>query len=156
MSKGLKYDTNKPMVSLICRETLEGMAAALKYGMIKYTVGNVSGRDNYKKGLAYTRVADSAMRHILAFLDNEDVDTESGLPHLDHALAALNMLKYQTVHNRDMDDRFKRQTELEAAQASRNEVFEAVANEQQKQRSADLESLSVLLSDASKQGYKIP
>lgn len=122
-AKGLKYDTNKAMISLICRETLEGMAAALMYGMKKYTVGDKSGRDNYKKGLQYTRVADSAIRHILAFLDGEDTDSESGLPHLDHALAALNMLKYQTVHNLDMDDRY---STMKAAEA---EVLEASADE---------------------------
>ncbi len=168
MSKGLKYDSSKAMISLICKETLEGMAAALRYGMIKYTVGDVSGRDNYKKGLAYTRVADSAIRHLLSFLDNEDMDPESGLAHIDHALAALNMLKYQTVYNLDMDDRFKRQTELEAAQAARMEVFELVADEQQahlvdvvegetaKAQAPELLSLAALLSNATAQGYKIP
>ncbi len=129
-AKGLKYDSNKAMISLICRPTLEGMAAALMYGMRKYTVVNpdgttTSGRDNYKKGLQYTRVADSAIRHVLAFLDGEDLDSESGLPHLDHALAALNMLKYQTVYNLDMDDRYS------TAVANEKAVLEASADANQ-------------------------
>lgn len=64
-----------------------------------------SGRDNWRKGFKYTRSADAALRHIFAFLDGEDMDPESGLPHIAHAVASLEHLLYDFKYRPDNDDR---------------------------------------------------
>lgn len=104
MSKdiGLKYDNGKPRISLIPREAILGMAQALTYGASKYS------SDNFKNGIEYRRLVDAAMRHLLAWVDNENLDPESGLSHLDHALATLAMLKYMSENVPEMDDRYKK------------------------------------------------
>jgi hypothetical protein len=98
---GTKHDTGKSRLSLIPREALFGMGDALGYGERKY------GTDNYKKGIAYSRLADAAMRHLAQFMSNEDIDSESGNNHLYHALASLSMLVYMYHNKPQMDDRFK-------------------------------------------------
>jgi len=101
---GMKFDNNKPRISLIPREALEGMAKALTFGSVKYSA------HNFKNGLLYSRLADATLRHILAWVDNETNDPESGLSHLDHALASLSMLKYMEVNKPEMDDRYVKKT----------------------------------------------
>lgn len=100
VKSGTKHDTGKPRVSLIPRAAMLGMARALSYGEKKY------GTHNYRNGLSYSRLSDAVLRHFLDFLEGIDNDEESGLPHLDHALAGLAMLKFMTVHRQDMDDRW--------------------------------------------------
>jgi hypothetical protein len=101
MSKGTKSDSEKPQINLIPREALEGMAKAFMYGAGKY------GRFNFKNGLEYTRLTDATMRHIIQFLDGEDIDVESGNSHISHALASLAMLAYMIENKPDFDNRWK-------------------------------------------------
>lgn len=98
-SKGTKHDALKPDLSILPIEALEAMAAAFTYGSKKYA------RNNYKQGLEVNRTLAAALRHIFAFLNKEDRDTESGLSHLSHALAAVAMTVYNLKHNPKMDDR---------------------------------------------------
>jgi hypothetical protein len=100
MSGGVKNDNGKPPITLIPSCAITGMANAFAYGANKY------GSDNFRKGIAYRRLADACMRHLLAFIEGEDLDKESGNPHIDHALASLAMLKFMTEHKSDMDDRW--------------------------------------------------
>lgn len=101
-AKGTKADNGKASLSLIPRAYLEGTANAFGYGANKY------GKWNYTKGIEITRTLDAAMRHILAFLDREDLDPESGLNHLFHASASLAMTIYNLEHNQGLDDRLKK------------------------------------------------
>lgn len=96
---GLKYDSGKPKMSLVTTECIAGIARALEYGAAKY------GRNNYKKGMDWTRVIDALMRHTRSFTDKEDNDTESGLNHLYHAGACINMLIYYYEKQVGNDDR---------------------------------------------------
>lgn len=98
---GLKYDDNKPKISLIPREALLEMATALTYGAKKYSA------DNFKAGIKYRRLLDAALRHILAVADGEDTD-ESGNSHLSHALASLAMLAYMMKNKPEFDDRYRK------------------------------------------------
>ncbi len=98
--KGLKFDNGKPRLSLIPKEAIWGMARGLTYGEKKY------GTHNFRNGLAFTRLADAALRHLTVWLEGEELDLESGNSHLDHALASLAMLKFMAEHRKDMDDRW--------------------------------------------------
>lgn len=102
MSKaGNKNDGEKPNISLIPKDAIWGMANAFTYGARKY------GQHNFRNGIAYTRLASACLRHLTAYLEGENVDEESGNPHLDHALASLAMLKFMDVNKPDYDDRWK-------------------------------------------------
>lgn len=98
-TEGVKHDQGKPKLSLVNRETLNGIARAMEYGMAKY------GKNNYKQGMDWSRVADAGLRHLNAWLAKEEVDHESGLNHLYHAGACINMLLYYIENNVGNDDR---------------------------------------------------
>ena len=98
---GVKNDSAKPDLSLLPKAATWGMANALTYGATKY------GRDNYKGGIEYSRLVAACMRHLTAFMEGEDIDKESGNPHLDHALASLGMLAYMVEQRPDLDNRYK-------------------------------------------------
>jgi dATP/dGTP diphosphohydrolase len=97
---GTKHDSGKPRVSLIPKAALLGMARALSYGEKKY------GTHNFRNGLSYSRLADACMRHLSSWMEGETLDPESGLSHMDHAIASLAMLKFMEEHRADMDDRW--------------------------------------------------
>ena len=98
----LKKDKNKPPIHLLDRDFLEGTAQVMAFGAEKYR------RFGWKDGVAHTRLLDAAMRHIIAIIDGEDIDPESGLPHRHHAGASLNMYCGMTVIHPELDDRYKK------------------------------------------------
>ena len=100
---GQKHDTGKPPITLLDRDFLEGTAQVMRFGAEKY------GRHNWCKGISHTRLADAAMRHLIAWASGEDIDPESGLPHIDHASASLNMLRGNQRLHPGLDDRYRRQ-----------------------------------------------
>lgn len=97
--QGKKFDQGKPDVSLVTKELIFAAAKALEFGAEKY------GRDNYKLGMKWTKIYNALMRHMLAFNSKEDLDPESGLSHLYHAAANLNMLIYYYENKIGEDDR---------------------------------------------------
>jgi len=96
---GVKFDQDKPDLSILTKESLVAEALAFQYGAKKYS------RGNYKNGLDWTRVIAAAMRHLVAFNAKEDKDPESGLSHLAHAKACLAMLIYFEENKVGKDDR---------------------------------------------------
>lgn len=100
---GIKHDTGKPPITLLDRDFLEGTAQVMRFGAEKY------GRHNWCKGISHTRLADAAMRHLIAWASGEDIDPESGLPHIDHAAASINMLRGNQRLHPGMDDRYRAQ-----------------------------------------------
>lgn len=122
--QGTKHDQGKPRISLIPTDALWGMGRALAYGEKKY------GQHNFRNGLAYSRLVDATLRHLTAWNEGENSDSESGLSHLDHALASLAMLKYMEVNRADMDDRWlnpihnKTDLEISDLELSEEEMYE--------------------------------
>ncbi len=100
---GHKADNGKPKISLIPSVAIKETAKAFTFGADKY------GQHNYRKGIAYTRLIDAAMRHILAFADGENNDPESGNSHLGHASANLAMLMDMFERRKDLDDRWSKE-----------------------------------------------
>ena len=102
-TKSFKDSSGKPPVELIPWAAEEAMAAAFAFGATKY------GRHNYKiDGLPVTYLLGAAKRHIGKFLDGIDLDDESGVSHLGHALCGIAMALDALKYHPHMDDRPKR------------------------------------------------
>lgn len=99
--EGVKHDAGKPPISLISRVALEEEARVMAYGATKYAA------HNWRGGMNYSRLLDAALRHVLAFADGEDKDSETGLSHLAHARCCLAFLSEYEVKKLGTDDRFK-------------------------------------------------
>jgi hypothetical protein len=98
---GIKNDNEKPPLDLVTLEFLIGTAQALAFGANKY------GRHNFKEGINYSRLIAAALRHINQYNAGLDNDEESGLSHLSHAAASLNMLMWMVKNKPELDDRYK-------------------------------------------------
>lgn len=66
---------------------------------------DVDGKPNYKSGIRTTRLLDSMMRHLLALMNREDIDPDSGFDHAAHILCNLGMFWWMRANRKDMDDR---------------------------------------------------
>ena len=97
--EGVKYDLGKPPLSLLPRAALEYEAQVMDFGAKKY------GRDNWRLGMDHSRLLDACLRHVVAHVDGEDFDPESGLPHLAHARCCLGFLLHYCSHGVGTDDR---------------------------------------------------
>jgi Domain of unknown function (DUF5664) len=96
---GIRENQGKPKWSLVDFDALVPMVRVLEYGSSKYHP------DNWKKGLKYTEVSESLLRHVFAFLDGEDNDPESKLLHVGHILSNAMFLSYMSQYRHDMDNR---------------------------------------------------
>ena len=101
--KAIKFDDNKPRMSLVPPRALLQVAAAMTYGAKKYSA------DNYLQGGFTTRrLIDAALRHMNAHLQGEDTD-ESGHSHLSHCAASVLMLMEAIAVGKISDDRYKKE-----------------------------------------------
>ena len=80
---GTKHDQAKPRMDLLDNYALTQLALVLGFGTKKYT------DDNWRSGIASRRLLAATMRHVLAYMDGQDLDEESGYSHLAHAMCNL-------------------------------------------------------------------
>jgi hypothetical protein len=101
MDRALRYNQHKPKLSLITEMplALEGITRVLEFGATKY------GRRNWQKGMPFTEILDSMLRHQLAWANGEDVDPESGLRHVDHVACNALFLAELCRLKLEFDDR---------------------------------------------------
>jgi hypothetical protein len=97
---GVKYDKGKPMMSYIPASAMRGVAAVFQHGAAKYS------DHNWRMGMDHTRLWNATQRHLWAWLDGENLDPDSDLPHLDHALCCLMMLQAHVAYGYGRDDRY--------------------------------------------------
>jgi hypothetical protein len=117
--KALRYNKGKRKWSLIPWKALEITLSVFEYGAHKYSRfkgknGEVirgadikpeeaqeleliqSGAHNWKLGLDEQECMESAMRHLTAMMEGEELDPESGLPHVGHL--GCNTLFLSQIH----------------------------------------------------------
>ena len=85
-TEGIKFDSGKRRHDLIPHEAINALADVLTYGADKY------GPNNWQKGMEWGRLYAATQRHLLAFKAGEDLDDESGIHHLHHALTNIAFL----------------------------------------------------------------
>lgn len=96
---GARYNTGKADLSLIPLSTLEDEARVWMYGAKKYKAFN------WMKGMQWSVPLACALRHLAAFQNGEDIDEESGQPHIAHAMCNLRMLTLYSKTYKEGDDR---------------------------------------------------
>ena len=75
-----KADKGKPRLGLVPPSTIESVGKVMTYGLTKYK------QDSWKEVEPY-RYIDALMRHVVEYLaDNNSIDEESGLLHIEHIL----------------------------------------------------------------------
>lgn len=89
LSEGLKFDDGKLQYSLIPPETTKALAEVLTFGASKYGPNNWQLVEEGNR-----RYLDALFRHLEAYRAGEDVDPESGMSHLAHALTNVAFLHY--------------------------------------------------------------
>jgi len=98
---GMRFNSNKAELHQVPTSVINGIAKVLMYGAQKYEKGN------FRRGMKWTVPYDCLTRHMMLWLDGQELDEESGLPHLYHAAANIAMLIEFSETCPELDDRFK-------------------------------------------------
>lgn len=93
MTEFIKYDNEKLRWTLLPFEALAGVVQVLEFGAAKYA------RDNWKQCEDPERYLNAGIRHLVALLSGEEVDSESGLLHKDHLLTNIIFYCYLTQNS---------------------------------------------------------
>lgn len=98
--KAQRFNHGKLRMDLVPVSAVNALARVLTYGANKYD------SDNWRRGFNYSVPYACLMRHMMAWQDGEDIDPESGLSHLDHAIANIAMLIEFERECSHLDDRW--------------------------------------------------
>ncbi len=96
---GARFNDSKPKFSLLPLCTLEDEIRVWEYGERKYAAYN------WTKGMKWSIPFECALRHLEAWQAGIELDEESGLPHLAHAMCNLRMLTLYSKTYPEGDDR---------------------------------------------------
>jgi hypothetical protein len=99
--KGLRFNENKTRIDLVPPSAILALSDVLTAGAVKYSPRN------WEKGMEWSKPYASAMRHMLKFWSGEDIDPETGLPHLAHAMTNMAFLIEYMEKHKQYDDRYK-------------------------------------------------
>ena len=99
MTEAMKYDGEKVRLAIRISIPIIEIGKVLTYGARKYE------KDNWRKGLAWSRCYAATLRHLFAWQSGETNDPETGLNHLAHAACEiLFLLEFSRTHP-ELDDR---------------------------------------------------
>lgn len=98
---GARFNASKPDFSLIPLHTLEDEARVWEHGKKKYAAWN------WAKGMPWSVPFACIQRHLAAWQRGEDLDPESGLPHMAHVACNVRMLSLYAKVYPEGDDRPK-------------------------------------------------
>ena len=76
LPEGTKNDQDKIPIDLLSPDFIIGISKILQFGAVKYEPYN------WAKGIKYSRVFAALQRHLWAFWAGEELDDETGMPHL--------------------------------------------------------------------------
>lgn len=99
LEEGIKFDTNKLRWDLLPFTSLTAVTEVMTYGANKYA------ERNWEKGMRFTRVFASTMRHLTAWFIGEDKDPETKMSHLAHAACNILFLLHYELTTTGTDDR---------------------------------------------------
>jgi hypothetical protein len=103
---GIKNDQDKPRLELLSTAALLEISKVLAFGAKKYSA------HNWRGGFDWSRLYGAALRHLLAHMDGEDKDSETGLSHLAHLGCCVMFLLEHEVKGLGHDDRYKAKESL--------------------------------------------
>ncbi len=98
MEEFVKYDNGKPKHSLLPSGIMNGVLNVMGFGAQKYE------KDNWKKCENMSTWYDGCHRHLEQFWEGMDLDEESGLSHIDHAMCNLVFLKWLILNKKEKSD----------------------------------------------------
>lgn len=110
-----KDDTDKDTYDLIPWLPLAELGKLYRFGAIKYAP------NNWKKGMAYSRIYNALLRHLRAFWEGESYDIETRCHHLASVAWCAFTLMWYDINNRGIDDRFENENVPEMREESNNE-----------------------------------
>lgn len=118
-SIGTKIRTN-----LVPYELVAYAALGLNYGAEKYKPRN------FEKGLSALDLTESLKRHILAYEAGEEIDDDSGLPHIALIASCTAMLCHNAIQGVLIDDRPERKRGMQVADLAKQfmQIEKAAAN----------------------------
>lgn len=100
MQEGTKHDNDKLRYDLIPADARAEVARVYTFGANKYN------DRNWEKGLLYHRPYGAVHRHIAAWWMRDDLDKETGIHHLAHAICELEfLLAFELRKMKHLDDR---------------------------------------------------
>jgi|SRR5579863_1275294 len=104
LKEGAKFDNGKLEHHLLSKDAIDGLIKILMFGKQKYDAWN------WSKGIKYSRVYDALNRHMTAWFAGEEVDPETGLSHVYHAMCNAMFLAHYISNPekyKEFDDRPK-------------------------------------------------
>lgn len=123
---GARYDAGKTRYELIPTHLLKSTADVFAYGANKYAAWN------WTKGMPWSKVIGCLKRHLAAIESGEDIDPESGLPHIGHLMCNALMLEHYRENYKTGDDRpskwFTQKTDSESKPLDPMKWLEKTAN----------------------------
>lgn len=102
MGAGLKFDSDKPHMDLLCPFAMEDLSKMLTFGAQKYA------SRNWTNGITTGRLIAGALRHLFAHARGENVDPETGLHHVAHAKCSCVFSVGMPHYIDEQDDRLLR------------------------------------------------
>jgi len=91
--KALRYNEWKLQWHLLHIPFIEWVIKVLEFGAEKYSP------DNWKKPMDRNTVLDSQMRHQAALMKGEEIDSDSGLPHIYHLACNAMFYSYHMLES---------------------------------------------------------
>ena len=113
-ASGIKYDSEKPKMNLLPPKAIVEISKVLTFGAAKYDAENWRKLDDLQN-----RYTAGALRHIFAHMDGEELDPETNLSHLAHAMCCLLFKLEIELEERSKKEKSRDELNLETALSSK-------------------------------------